>query len=396
MTGIGRQIAAMMIGIGLSHMPLPLAAEANEADAAVVSKEIPVVTAAKAKRETIEARVPVTGSLVAREPVQIHASVSGYEIREIHAEIGDRVKAGDVLVVLDDESLTAQVAQATAEFERATASVSQAESQIASSKATLVQAQSQLERTVALRKSGNTAQSVLDEVIATEASARASAQSSLDGLAVAKAQLAQSAAARRIAELNLRHTRILAPVDGVIATRNAEIGALSGQGGDPMFIMIARGEVELAADVIETALVQIEPGDEVEVQLTGQGMIKGKVRLVPAVIDPVTRLGRARISLPSDPRLRIGLFASGWVITDRRDAVTVPAGAVLADDQGERVQIVKDGVVQTRAIRAGLVWQGKREILEGLQPGDEVIARAGAFFRDGDPVRVLPAKDAAE
>ncbi|MTH78711.1 efflux RND transporter periplasmic adaptor subunit [Paracoccus aestuariivivens] len=378
-----------MIGFGMSSLPMPSVSRANEADAAIVTKEVAVVTTAKAEQIPVEARVPVTGSLVAREPVQIHANVTGYEIREIRADVGESVKAGDVLVVLDDEALVAQLAQAEAEYQRAEASVSQARSQIASAAATLTQAASQLERTRRLRQSGSAAQSVLDEVIATEASARAAAASASDGLGVANAQLAQADAARKIARLNLRHARITAPVDGVIVTRKAEIGALAGTDGEPMFTMIARGEIELAADVIETALAQIRTGDMVEVQLSGMGTINGKVRLIPAAIDPVTRLGQARISLDADPRLRIGLFASGWVITDRRDAVTVPASAVLADDEGERVQIVKDGVVETRPVKAGLTWQGQREVLEGLQPGEEVIARAGAFFRTGDEVRVV-------
>ena len=54
------------------------------------------------------------------------------------------------------------------------------------------------------------------------------------------------------------------------------------------------------------------------------------------------------------------------------------------------MQVVRDGRVETREIRAGLIWRDKREILEGLEPGEQVIARAGAFFSDGDRVRVAP------
>ena len=71
-------------------------------------------------------------------------------------------------------------------------------------------------------------------------------------------------------------------------------------------------------------------------------------------------------------------------------ALTVPLSAVLADERGERVQVVRNGVVETRPVRAGLVWQDRREILEGLEAGEQVIARAGAFFRTGDPVRAAP------
>lgn len=372
-------------------LALPGALAAQEAGAAAPPQpEAPVVTLATVQRSTIEARVPVTGSLVARDPVQVHANVAGYEIRELHAEVGDRVKAGAVLARLDDTALAAQLAQARAEQARATAAERQAESQITSAEAALTEAVATLQRSRSLRESGSASQAVLDQSVAAEASARAGVASAVDGLGVARAAVAQAEAAERIAALNLDHARITAPVDGTVVARNAEIGALSGSAAEPMFQLVARGEIELAADVIETALGQVKPGDRAEIGVSGLGTIGGRVRLVPAAVDPATRLGQARIALDPDPGLRLGLFASGWVITDRREALTVPLAAVLADDSGERVQVVRGGIVETRPVRAGLVWQDRREILEGLSEGEQVIARAGAFFRTGDPVRAAP------
>ncbi|MTH35346.1 efflux RND transporter periplasmic adaptor subunit [Paracoccus limosus] len=386
MTLIGR-IAAMAMGLGLGC--LPVLAPALEADAAAVVQDLPVVTLAPATRERIQERVPVSGSLRARQSVLIHANVSGHEIREIRAEVGDRVKAGDVLAVLADDTLRAQLAQAEAEDARAVASVRQAESQIASAEATLTQAATALERTRALRQSGNASQAVLDQAIATEAAARASSASASDGLSVAQAAQRQAAAAQRIAVLNLDYSRIVAPVDGLVVARGAELGALSG-GADPLFTLIDGGEIEMDADVIETALGQIKPGDAALIQVAGLGEVRGRVRLVPAAVDPVTRLGQARIALDADPRLRIGLFAQGWVVTDEREAVTVPASAILSDDSGDRVQVVADGKVESRPVRAGIIWQDRREVISGLSPEETVIARAGAFFRSGDAVRAAP------
>ncbi len=172
--------------------------------------------------------------------------------------------------------------------------------------------------------------------------------------------------------------------------RTIRQGAISGGAGEPLFTLIAGGEVELEADVIETALSQLKPGDPAEIEVAGLGRVEGKLRLAPAAVDPLTRLGPARITLEADPRLRPGLFASGWIITDRREAVTVPSSAVLADASGERVQVVRDGQIETREVRAGLVWQGRREIIEGIAEGENVLARAGAFFRSGDQVRAAP------
>lgn len=375
-------IAALSLGLALPH-----AAWAQAEAATTQASDHPVVTLAPVARTEVQARVALTGTLVAQEPVQIYANVAGYQLRDIRAEVGDRVQAGDVLAVLDDAALSAQMAQSDAEYARATASVSQSESQITSAEASLTQAAAALTRTASLRQSGSASQSALDQAIETEAAASAAAASARDGRAVARAALAEADAARRIARLNLGYAQITAPVDGVVAARTAERGAITGTGGEPLFTLIARGEIELAADVIETALGALKPGDAADVMVAGVGAVRGRVRLVPASVDPVTRLGQTRIALDPAAGLLIGLFASGWIVTDTRAALTVPLAAVLADDAGTRVQVVREGIVGTRAVRAGLVWQDRREIIDGLTVGEMVIARAGAFFRDGDQVR---------
>ena len=382
------------IAVLLVASVLPLASPANEPAVAseAPSRVAPSVTVAAAARTEVQARVPVSGSIVARQLVRVFPQVQGPELTEILVEAGDSVTKGQVLARLSTDTLAAQLEQARAEYQRAEAGIGQAQSNIDSASASLTQAQSVLERVQRLREGGTASQSALDDAVAAEANARAQAASAADGLAVARAALAQAEAARRIAELNLERAEIVAPVDGVVVTRNAELGTLAAAGGDPMFVLLADGEVEMSAEVIETALDNLKPGDAAEVTVAGAGTVPGTVRLVPASVDPVTRLGVMRIALDDDEGIRIGQFASGWVITDRHQAVTVPASAVLADDTGERVQVVRNGAVETRPVRAGLLWDGRREIVEGLAQGEQVIVRSGAFFRTGDQVRPVAAE----
>lgn len=369
----------------------PLAVSANEPATAseAPARLAPSVTVDAAAVSEVQARVPVSGSIVARQLVRVFPQVAGPEITEILVEAGDAVAKGQVLARLSTDTLAAQLEQARAEFLRAEAGVSQAQSSIDSADAALTQAQTILQRVRQLREGGTASQSALDDAVAAEANARAQAASASGGLAVARAALAQAEAARRIAELNLDRADIIAPVAGVVVTRNAELGMLAGGGGDPLFVLLADGAVEMSAEVIETALGRLQAGDQAEITVAGAGTVPGKVRLVPASVDPVTRLGVMRISLDKGQGIRIGQFASGWVMTDRRQAVTVPASAVLADDGGERVQVVRNGVVETRPVRAGLLWDGRREIIEGVALGEQVIARSGAFFRTGDRVRPM-------
>lgn len=372
---------------------VPVTASANDPATAIASelpaRLAPAVTVEVAVRSDVQARVPVSGTIVARQEVQVFPQVSGYEITEILTEAGDSVKKGQVLARLSSDTLSAQREQARAEYLRAEAGVGQAQSAIESAEALLTQSQTILQRVQRLRNGGTAPQSALDDAIAAEANARAQAASAADGLAVARAALAQAEAARRITQLNLDRADIIAPVAGVVVARNAELGALAGGGTDPLFTLLADGAVEMSAEVIETALSDLKVGDPAEITVAGSATVQGSVRLIPASVDPVTRLGVMRIALDDASGIRIGQFASGWVITDRRSAITVPASAVLADDTGERVQVVRDGVVESRPVRAGLLWDGRREIVEGVALGEQLITRSGAFFRTGDKVRSI-------
>lgn len=361
----------------------PEKAPATDAQAAV-----PTVTVAPAAMAEVQRRVPLSGTLVARAQVQVYPQVEGLEIVSLGAEAGDRVEAGQELARLSDATFRVQLAQEDAELQRAEAAVSQAQSQIASSEAALTQTVTALERARSLRQSGNGSQAALDQAVVAEAAARGAASSARQGLAVAQAVEARAGATREIAQLNLERTRILSPVEGRVAGRNAEQGSIASAASGAMFTLIADGSIEFQGEVIETDLPQLRPGQPVELDVAGIGRVDGQVRQLPASVDPTTRLGLVRVAVEADDRLLTGLFASGDIVTDRRDAVTVPASAILADASGERVQVVVDGMVETRAVVAGLLWKDRREIREGLEAGETVIARAGAFFTTGDRVNV--------
>lgn len=354
---------------------------------AETQREVPSVTVEPVRIAEVQDRVPISGSLVPREEVLVFPKVTGYAVTDLFADVGDQVAKGQELARLQDDTLSALYAQAEAENARAKAAAQQAESQIGSADATLAEATAGLERARRLRQSGNNSQAALDQAVTAEAGARAAAEAARDGLSVARAAMAQSDAAHRIARLNLDNSRILAPVDGTVVARNANIGELSGSSAQPMFTIVTRGEIELAAEVIETAIARLRIGAPVELQVSGIGSMSGEIRLLPAQVDPATRLGTLRVALDGGENLRSGLFASGWIVVNKRDALTVPVTAILADGDGDHVQVLKDNMIETRPVKAGLIWNGRREVREGLAEGEVVLTRAGAFFRTGDHVR---------
>ncbi|QBY02741.1 efflux RND transporter periplasmic adaptor subunit [Rhodophyticola sp. CCM32] len=316
----------------------------------------------------------------------MYPQVNGYTIDAMYFDIGDTVSEGDVLARLNSQTLEAQVAQAEAELARAEAGVSQAESQIASARASLTEATSVLSRAEQLRSSGTGTQANLDQATASERTARATLASVTDGLAVAQAQQQQVQAQLDIAQLNLDHAAIMAPVDGLISARNGRLGAIAASGGEPIFRLIVGSRIEVEAEVLETAISGVGQDSDVTLDIAGLGPVQGQVRLISPTVDPVTRLGIVRISIPPTQALRAGLFASGWIITERRTSLSVPTTAVLSDADGAYVFVVADDRLSRREISPGLIWEGQREVLDGLAEDEVVVARAGAFFSDGDVV----------
>lgn len=359
-------------------------------------RPLPSVTVSKAMLGDIEDRVPIAGSLVAKEEVLIFPQVSGFPFEKVNYDIGDIVKSGDVLAVVNSQTLSAQFAQADAEFARSEASVRQAMSKIESSKASAAQADAALTRSKKLQGSGTVTQATLDQAIATSQTSNANLTSAIDGVAVAEAQLKQAKAMREIARLNLKNTSITSPVDGLISARNVQIGSIATSGGVPNFRIIANGVIELKAEIIETALGNIKIDNPVELDIAGVGENNGSVRLISPSVDPISRLGMIRIAVSNALGLRTGLFASGWLITDKRTSLSVPNRAVLSDTKGQYVFIVEqDGTISRRAVIAGAVWQERREVLNGLKIGETVIAKAGAFFTEGDKISPVLEKNSA-
>lgn len=368
---------------------------AQDPAAAAPTVHLAAITVDNVTLREVIGRVPVSGTLLPREEVMIYPQVTGFTIETLNVDIGAQVKKGDVLATLNDRNLTAQLAQARAEYARAEAAISQARSQINSAAAGAEQANSALNRTQSLFESGSATQSTLDQAIASARTSDAALASAKDGLLVAEAQLNQAQAQLDIAVLNLDHATLRAPVAGLVSVRNGQLGAIASSSGDPVFRITTDSILEIEAEVVETALGQINVGDKAELTIASVGAATGTVRRISPTVDPQNRLGKIRIETDAKG-LREGIFASGWIITTTRQSLTVPASAVLTDAEGTYVLAVKDGVLNKRSVTAGLIWQGYREIVTGLEAGEMVVAKAGAFFSDGDRINPVVAQAGAK
>jgi RND family efflux transporter MFP subunit len=336
--------------------------------------------------------VLATGSLVAREEILVGPEVEGLRITEVLADEGQRVRKGDVLARLVADTLDAQVAQNDAALARTAAAIAQAKASIVQAEARLTESRNAYERAKPLRQAGHMTEAVFDQREQAARTAEAQLVAANDGLRVAEAERAQVEAQRR--ELTWRRGRIevTAPADGIISRRMARVGGYAAGAAEPMFRIVAKGEVELDAEVVETRLGAIAIGQRARVDVAGLGEVTGTVRLVSPEVDKSTRLGRVRIFLGDSPGLRVGAFARAGIATATSSGLGVPASAVLYGPNGPTVQVVAGNRVETRRIKIGLAAGTLVEVREGLADGDIVVGRAGTFLRDGDTVRPVAAE----
>ena len=383
-------VAAALYTTG--HLPLPSGGTAKltqKAKKSAISEKslTPAVTVAKAGPADFVETVLVTGTIVPRDEILVAPEVEGLRVLDLKVEEGDVVKKGQVLAVLVHETLDAQLAQNAAAVARTTAAIAQAKSQIASAEAKLAETKAAFDRARPLSKSGVMSEATYDQRESAAKSAEAQLAATRDGLRVAEAEKAQVEAQGREILWKRGNTEVKSPADGVVSRRTARVGANASGAGEPMFRIIARGEVELDAEVAEADVGKIGEGASARVGLAGLGDVTGKVRLVSPEIDKATRLGRVRIFLGTNPALRIGGFARGVIETAKSRGIAVPASAVLYGAEGAYVQVVKDDRVATRRVVIGLASGGLVEIKKGLEEGDAVVAKSGTFLRDGDAVR---------
>lgn len=371
-----------------------LAAETATKIEAAAEREIaaPAISVAKVKPADFVEIAMISGSIVPREEILVSPEVEGLRVLELLADEGSVVKKGDVLARLVSEQLDAQMAQNDASVARAVATIAQAKSNIASAEARMKEAKANFERAEPLRKSGYLSTQNYEQRESTMATAEAQLAANQDALKAAEADKAQTEAQRRELAWRRSNTEVKAPAGGLVNRRNARLGGLASGAGEPMFRIIANGDLELDAEVVETELGRVKEGQKVHIiGQSGSEDVEGTVRTVSPEIDRTTRLGRVKVFLGARQDLRIGGFARGKIETASSRGLSIPATAVNVEQGVPYVLVVAGTKVQRRTIKTGLFSGDLIEVRDGLADGDLVVARAGAFVRDGDTIRpVIP------
>lgn len=351
-------------GAAVLALALTLAAcggeeKAKEAEAkAGATGSSQTVTVQAAALRNLPRTITASGTISAWEEVPVGAETGGLTATAVFVDEGRYVQQGQPLVQLNDALLRAQLRQQQAAVQTAEANADRD--------------QAALDRAQELKERGFLSQASLDTALANKRSSDAN-------LAAARAALSET-------QTRLSQATIRAPVSGLVISRSVTRGQIVSPGTE-LFRIVRDGRLELDAQVPETDLALVRPGQSAIISSDQVGETTGTVRIVTPEVDPQTRLGVARISLAGGG-FRPGMFARARIDAGANPSVTVPTAAVLYRENRPGVYILDN---QSRArFRPVVIQSRSREwtAVDGVQAGARVIVRGAGFLGEGDRVRV--------
>jgi membrane fusion protein, multidrug efflux system len=340
-----------VIPIAILLAAFPLAASADKP-----ARPPAAVTVAEVRPAPFADRIEALGTLRANESVELTATI-GERVVETGFEDGQRVEAGHILVKLsstEEEALLKETASAARE------------------------AKKQYDRIAQLAERGTAAVSQLDEARRVYETARAR----------------QLAIESRLADLVIK-----APFAGVVGLRNISVGAVV-RPGDQITTLDDDSKMLLDFTIPAAFLGVVATGLPIEATTASFGVkpFQGLVRSVSSRVDPQTRSATIRAEIPNPDRLlKPGMLMKVDLLANPRESLAIPEGALLPDGRSNFVMIVEKspaGAVATRReVRTGARRAGEVEILEGLSPGENIVAHGAFKLSDGAPVRILTESD---
>src|SRR6202047_5371500 len=346
----------------------------------------PTVDVVKPGRATLAQRVQSNATLEAFEDADLFAKVSGY-LTDVRVDIGDHVKAGQVLAVIDVPEMKQELAEAKAQLESKKSSLESARRQLDHNKAELaLQNALSKDREQLGEGRGFISDRTLDQVHANAEIAKADLGVAEANRDLAASQVDVAAATVEKIKTLLAYTQIVAPFDGVVARRQVNRGDLvqaatatrTTPSAGSLFTVQQIDTIRVFCDVPENDVPQLHVGDPAIVKpagFDGQAFI-GKVTRFSLRLDPETRNMRTEIDLPNpEERLYPGTYAEVALEMNRRpDALTVPTSAVGSDGDGNFVYTVTDNRITRLAIKTGLADSGRTEVTAGLSVETPVVA----------------------
>ena len=328
-----------------------------------------------------------TGTVRARTAAVMSSKVMGY-VQQVNFQVGDRVREGQELIVLDARDLEANLRRAEAGRTEVQSAVPEADSGVAAAKANLDLAQTTFKRMDELAAKKSISSQEFDEVSAKLKAAQANFEMARARRTQLDSKMAQAEQEVRAATIMRNYTRIAAPFAGVVTARSVEPGTLASP-GVPLFTIEKGGVYRLEASVDESRLPAVRLGQTVEVALEAlDRKLNARVSEIVPAVDTASRAYTVKIDLPAVPQLRSGMFGRALFPLGARKVVAVPQAALLERGQLVSVLVAEDGTARTRLVTIGQRSKDFVEVLSGLSAGEKLIQPVPQGLVDGARVEV--------
>jgi RND family efflux transporter MFP subunit len=364
-------------------------------------EEVPppaTASVAPVTRGDLASTLTVAGEFQPFQEVELHAKVSGY-IRRIYVDIGDKVKAGQVIATLEVPELNAQVAGSEAEVRHSQSEISRAQSGVVLAQANyaaLHAAYTRLEE-AAKQRPGLVAEQELDDSRAKDQDAEARINVAKAALEATQEQLGISKADRQRFTAMQDYSVVTAPFTGVITMRYADVGSLIQAGTTsntqsmPVVKLAQSDLLRLRMPIPEEDVPFIKTGGDVQIKLQATGKtISGKIIRFTRELATSTRTMLAEVDVPNpDLTLSTGMTAEAIIVLQAQEnALTAPAGAVLKGNGQPYVLMVdSDNRVKRVPVTLGIQGSDRVQIIGGLTEHQSVIVSGQSNYQAGQIVR---------
>jgi multidrug efflux pump subunit AcrA (membrane-fusion protein) len=201
-------------------------------------------------------------------------------------------------------------------------------------------------------------------------------------------------AGQTLARLNLPEggtVTVQAPLGGTITSSSAVVGAMASGKGEALFNIMSRNEYDLVGLASTSDLPKLAPGQPASIRLIGIGDVDARVRRISPTIEQAVQLGPVYVGITTNRRLPINASGRALIKTGQSCGVAIPLTAIQYSAAGTVVQVVKRQRIETKRVETGLMSGGQIEIRDGLNEGEDIVARAGSLLREGDLVRPVTA-----
>jgi HlyD family secretion protein len=346
------------------------------------------ITTAVASNQELETKLEFSGVLLPNQTVDISSKIAG-QVIALGSKVGSPVKAGEVLMKLDTDSLNGQLMQAEAGLQSAQAAAQSAEIQASISKTNLNTAQINYDRTKTLFESGAVAKSQLDDAqdklnIATQQYANAAGPAQAQGAASINTALASI----RNFNMQIDNATIKSPLNGIITNQNINLGQVVSP-GVTLISMVDTSILKMKSTVTQDKLPMLSLGQKMSIIIDSypDRIFKGTITSIGPIAVSTGEVFPIEISMPNEMGLMAGLSAHTSLI-NKTLGIIVPTSSILQSNGESHVFVIKNDIASRRLVKIGIRNDNETQILEGLNAGERVAVNNVSVLADKMPVNV--------